>query len=154
MLEAKPVHSPKAKCTKLSAYEGEAFSDPTLYRSTIGALQYLCITRPDTAFTVNKLSQFLHKPTTLHWQSTKRLLRYLKQIVDFGLQYKSHSLSLQAYSNANWAGSSDDRRSTGGYCVFLGDNLISCSCKKQVTGARSRTGAEYKALADIATEIT
>ncbi|KAF5454861.1 hypothetical protein F2P56_024495 [Juglans regia] len=102
MLEAKPVHSPMATSTKLSAYEGEVFSDRTLYRSTNGALQYLCITRPDISFTVNKLSQFLHKLTTLHWQSTKHLLRYLKQTVDFGLQFhKSHSLSLQAYSDVD-----------------------------------------------------
>ncbi|KAF5470374.1 hypothetical protein F2P56_010893 [Juglans regia] len=109
MLEAKPVQSPMATTIKLLAYEDEAFPDPTLYKRTISAFQYLRITRPDIAFKVNKLSQFLHKPTTLHWQSTKRLLRYLKQTVDFGLQFhKSHSLSLQVYFDEDCAGSSDD----------------------------------------------
>ncbi|KAF5451755.1 hypothetical protein F2P56_026832 [Juglans regia] len=120
MLEAMPVSSPMAASTRLFAYEGEQFSDHTLYRSTIGALQYLCITRPDIAFSVNKLSQFLHKPTTLHWHSVKHLLHYLKQAIDFRLQFhKSHSLSLQVYSDADWSGSCDDRCSTGGYYVFL-----------------------------------
>jgi hypothetical protein len=154
MLEAKPVGSPMAASTHLSAFEGEVFNDPTLFRSTVGALQYLCITRPDISFSVNKLSQFMHKPTVLHWQSVKRLLRYLKQTLHFGLHLKpSHNLCLQAFCDADWAGSRDDRRSTNGYCIFLGDNLISWSCKKQPTVARSSTEAEYKALANTAAEI-
>ena len=67
MLEAKPVTTPMASSISLSAYEGEPFSDHTLFRSTVGALQYLSITRPDIAFFVNKLSQFMHKPTLTHW---------------------------------------------------------------------------------------
>ena len=81
MLDVKPVHTPMASSTSLSAHEGEPFSDHTLFRSTVGALQYLSITRPDIAFAVNKLSQFMHKPTQTHWQSMKRLLRYLKSTI-------------------------------------------------------------------------
>jgi hypothetical protein len=66
MLEAKPVSTPMASSTNLSAYEGEPFLDHTLFHNTIGALQYLSITRPDIAFAVNKLSQFMHKPTQPH----------------------------------------------------------------------------------------
>ena len=69
MLEAKPVSTPMASSTNLSAYEGEPFPNHTLLRSTVGALQYLSITRPDIAFAVNKLSQFMHKLTQTHWQS-------------------------------------------------------------------------------------
>jgi hypothetical protein len=131
MTDAKPICSPMATTTHLSAFDGEVFDDPSLYRSTIGAFHYLSITRPDIAFTVNRLSQFMHNPLVPHWQAAKRLLRYLKQTVNFGLQIqKSTSKVLQAFSDADWAGSRDDRRSTGGYCIFLGKNLISWSCKK------------------------
>jgi hypothetical protein len=154
MLDAKPVGTPMASSTQLSAHEGELFSDPTLFRSTLGALQYLCITRPDISFSVNKLSQFMHQPRLFHWQGVKRLLRYLKQTLHYGLHiHKSSNLHLQAFSDADWAGDRDDRRSTGGYCIFLGNNLISWSCRKQPTVARSSTEAEYKALANAAAEI-
>ncbi|KAF5445100.1 hypothetical protein F2P56_034178 [Juglans regia] len=133
MHEAKPISTPMATTTNLSAFDSEDFSDPTLFRSTIGALQYLSVTRPDIAFTVNKLSQFMHKPKLAHWQSVKRLLRYLKQTINHG--------------------SCDDRRSTGGFCIFLGPNLVSWSCKKQATVARSSTEAEYKAVANTAAEL-
>ena len=129
MLEAKPVTTPMASTTSLSAFDGEPFPDHTLFRSTVGALQYLSITRPDIAFTVNKLSQFMHKPTLTHWQAVKRLLRYLKHTIQFGLQiYRSSCNTLQVFSDADWAGDKDDRRSTGSFCVFLGKNLISWSC--------------------------
>ena len=74
MANAKPVCTPMSTSVTLFAFDGEVFLDPTLYRSTIGALQYLSITRPDIAFTVNRLSQFMHKPLLPHWQATKRLL--------------------------------------------------------------------------------
>ena len=154
MLDAKPVSSPMASSTSLFAHEGEPFPDQTLFCSTVGALQYLALTRPDIAFTVNKLSQFMHKPTLLHWQLVKRLLRYFKHILTYGLQlFKSSCLDLQAFSDADWAGNKDDRRSTGNFCVFLGKNLISWSCRKQATIARYSTEAEYKALANTAAEI-
>jgi hypothetical protein len=147
MIEAKPVSSPMSSTTSLTAHEGESFSDATLFRSTVGALQYLSLTRPDIAFTVNKLSQFMHKPTVIHWQSVKRLLRYLKQTLQFGLQiYRSSCNTLQAFSDADWAGSRDDRRSTSSFCIFLGNNLISWSCRKQATVARSSTEADTKPL--------
>jgi hypothetical protein len=130
------------------------FPDHTLFCSTVGTLQYLSITRPDIAFAVNKLSQFMHKPTQTHWQSIKRLLRYLKSTIQFGLQiHRSSCNMLQAFCDADWAGNKDDRRSTGSFCVFLGKNLISWGCRKQATVARSSTEAEYKALANTAAEL-
>ena len=113
MSEAKPIITPMASITSLSAFEGEPFTDHTLYKSTVGALQYLALTQLDIAFTVNKLSQFMQKPLLPHWQSVKRLLRYLKNTIHFGLQiYRNSFPSIQAFSDADWAGSRDDRRST------------------------------------------
>jgi hypothetical protein len=152
--DAKPVSSPMASSTSLTAYEGNSFLDHNLYRSTIRALQYLSLTRPDIAFTVNKLSQFMHAPTLLHWQVVKCLLRYFKHTIKFGLQlFRSSCSDIQAYCDFDWAGSRDDRRSIGNYCVFLGKNLISWGYKKQATVARSSTEAEYKALANTAAEL-
>jgi hypothetical protein len=154
MIDAKPMSTPMASSTNLSAYEEETFSDHTLFRSTVGALQYLSITRPDIAFAVNKLSQFMHKSTQPHWQSLKRLLRYLKSTIQFGLHiYRSSCSTLQTYSDADWANNKDDRRSTGSFCIFLGKNLISWGCRKQATVARSSTEVEYKDLANTAAEL-
>ena len=110
----------------LSQFVGDAFDDPTLYRSIVGALQYLAITRLDIFFTVNKVCQFMHCPTIPHWTVVKRILRYLKNTIHHGLLLRrSSSLSLNAYSDADWASCLDDRKSIGVFCIFLGPNLIS-----------------------------
>uniref|UniRef100_A0A2N9J542 Reverse transcriptase Ty1/copia-type domain-containing protein n=1 Tax=Fagus sylvatica TaxID=28930 RepID=A0A2N9J542_FAGSY len=137
----------------LSKFVGDAFDDPTLYRSTVGALQYLAITRP-IFFAVNKVCQFMHRPTIPHWTAVKRILRYLKNTIHHGLLLlRSFSLSLHAYSDADWASCPDDRKSTRGFCIFLGPNLISWSARKQSTVSRSITEAEYRALAVTMVEI-
>lgn len=98
----------------------------------------------------------MHAPCLSHWQSVKRILRYLKHTLDYGL-WITHSpissLSLAAYIDVDWVGYPDDRKSTGGYCVFYGKNLVSWSSKKQSTIARSSTEAEYKALAHATYEL-
>jgi histone deacetylase 1/2 len=112
------------------------------------------LTRRDISFAVNKVCQFLHAPTTVHWAAVKRILRYLKQSTNVGLKInRSSSLLVSAFSNADWAGCLDDRRSTGGFAVFLGANLVSWSARKQATISRSSTEAEYKALANATTEV-
>ncbi|KAK2979557.1 hypothetical protein RJ640_027421 [Escallonia rubra] len=152
--DAKPVHTPMSSSTQLSRHVGDPHPSPTVYRSIVGALQYLSFTRPDISFSVNKVAQFMQCPTSEHWSAVKRILRYLKETINFGLLLRrSPSLSLSAFSDADWAGCPDDRRSTSGYCVFLGPNLISWSSRKQPTVARSSTEAEYKALATVASEV-
>ncbi|KAK2993889.1 hypothetical protein RJ640_025046 [Escallonia rubra] len=151
---AKPVHTPMSTSTQLSRHRGDPYPSPTEYRSIVGALQYLSFTRPDISFAVNKVAQFMQAPTSEHWSAVKRILRYLKDTIHFGLCLaKSSNLSLSAYSDTDWAGCPDDRRSTSGFCVYLGCNLISWSSRKQPTVARSSTEAEYKAIATVASEL-
>ncbi|XP_058082503.1 uncharacterized mitochondrial protein AtMg00810-like [Magnolia sinica] len=134
---------------------GAMFSDPTLYRSLVGALQYLTITRPDIAHAVNFVSQFLHSPTKDYFLAVKCILRYVKGTLHFGLTFHPSVApgALVAYSDADWAGCPDARRSTSGYSIYLGDNLVSWSAKKQPTVSRSNYESEYRALALTATEI-
>jgi histone deacetylase 1/2 len=156
MGECKGVTTPLSTSEKLSLNEGEplAVEDATRYRSIVGALQYVTLTRPDISFSVNKVCQFLHAPTTLHWTAVKRILRYLKHTKALGLKLvQSDSTLVSAFSDADWAGCPDDRRSTGGFAVFLGCNLISWSARKQATVSRSSTEAEYKSLANATAEV-
>jgi hypothetical protein len=154
MSNVKPITSPMAATTSLSQFSGSTFSDVTLYRSTVGALQYLSLTRPDIAFAVNKVFQFMHAPRDLHWSAVKRILRYLKSTIDHGLLIKKcSSHQLFAYSDADWAGYPNGRKSTSGYCVSLGSNLLSWNSKKQPTVSCSSTEAEYKATANAAAEL-
>ncbi|KAF9661033.1 hypothetical protein SADUNF_Sadunf19G0025900 [Salix dunnii] len=138
----------------LSATEGTKFSDPTLYRQVVGSLQYLAFTRPDLSFAIHRVSKFMHEPLEPHWQAVKRILRFLKHTISTGLLIRpSSTFDLQAFSDSDWAGDRDDRRSISAYCVFIGPNLVSWRCKQQATVARSSTEAEYKSLADTASEI-
>jgi hypothetical protein len=100
MLGAKTISSPMSSSTALSAFSGDPFSDPSLYRSIVGSLQYLSLTRPDVSFAVNKVCQFMHRPTVSHWSAVKRLLRYLKHTLSHGLFIKRQSTStLHAFSD-------------------------------------------------------
>ena len=125
MIAAKNWPSPMCSSKKLFKTDSKLFEHPTVYRSTIGALQYLTLTRPDISFSVTKLSQFLQAPTVEHWLACKRLLRYLKGTSSVGICFRPASrLTLECFTDVDWASSIDDRRSTSGYCVFLGGNLI------------------------------
>lgn len=143
MSNAKPITSPMAATASLSQFSGFTFRDVTLCHSIVEALQYLSLTRPNIAFAVNKVSQFMHAPRDTHWSAVKRILRFLKSTIDHGLLIKKCSSTLLfAYSYADWAGCPDDRKSTSGYCVFLGSNILSWSFKKQPAVSRSSTEAE------------
>ncbi|PKU61450.1 Retrovirus-related Pol polyprotein from transposon TNT 1-94 [Dendrobium catenatum] len=121
--------------------------DDLLYRKIIGSLQYLTLTRPDIAYAVNTLSQHMHKPEVVHTIMLKKLLRYIKGTLEFGLPISRSSLQLRTYSDADWASDPVTRKSTTGFCTFLGDTLVSWTVKKQNTVSRSSTESEYRALA-------
>jgi len=123
-----PIDTPLYSSEKLSIEDGNKLEseDATKYLSVVGALQYLTLTRPDISFTVNKVCQFLHSPTTIHWSIVKRILRYIKGTIKLGIKFsKSKSMLVSAFSDTDWVSCVDDRRSTGGFDVFLGTNLIS-----------------------------
>jgi hypothetical protein len=156
MLSCKPSPTPLSCSTKISAHIGDPLSseDATRYRSIVGALQYLTLTRPDISFAINKVCQYLHSPTIVHWMAAKHILRFLKNTMDSAfLIRRSPSTMVSAFSDADWVGSTDDRKSTGGFAVFFGPNLISWCAKKQKTMSRSSTKAEYKAMTDATAEI-
>ncbi|KAK1631986.1 hypothetical protein QYE76_006301 [Lolium multiflorum] len=130
MLKCTPVTTPMASSERLCSTDGDPLSpeEATQYRSIVGGLQYLTVTRPDLSFVVNKVCQYLHEPRTPHWSAVKRILRYVRHTVDTGLHLRSSSSTLlSAFSDADWAGNMDDRRSTGGYAIFYGGNLIAWS---------------------------
>lgn len=156
MAKCKPTNTPLSTSEKLSSTQGAVLgqNDATQYRSIVGALQYLTLTRPDISFSVNKVCQYLQQPTVDHWSAVKRILRYIQGTVSLGLKInRSASTLISAFSDADWAECVDDRRSTGGFAVFLRSNLVSWSARKQATVSRSSTEAEYKALANATAEV-
>ncbi|KAK6121708.1 hypothetical protein DH2020_044576 [Rehmannia glutinosa] len=148
------VDTPLELNVRYSPSDGTPLPDPTLYRTIVGSLVYLTITRLNIAYVVNIVSQFVIYPTTVHFAAVTRILRYLRGAIFESLLFPSTSLlELKAHSDADWASDPADRKSTTGFCIFLGDFLISWKSKKQNVVSRSSTEAEYRAMASTTTEI-
>ncbi|XP_013613997.1 PREDICTED: uncharacterized mitochondrial protein AtMg00810-like [Brassica oleracea var. oleracea] len=153
MQDAKAVATPMASSPRLTR-SGTQHSNPKEFRQLVGSLQYLSFTRPDVAYAVNKLSQFMQFPTCDHWQAAKRVLRYLAGTATHGLFIsRSTNLTVHVFTDADWAGDPSDYISTNGYIVYLGDQPISWSSRKQKGIARSSTEAEYRSIANTASEV-
>lgn len=124
MSNCKPISTPATVAS--SSTNNALLDDPSQYQSIVGALQYVTLTRPDISFSVNRVCQSMHAPTQENWAAVKRILRYLQFTSTHGLLLRHRSLiTLHVFSDADWAGCSTDRRSTGGYAIFLGHNLVS-----------------------------
>ncbi|PKU59400.1 Retrovirus-related Pol polyprotein from transposon TNT 1-94 [Dendrobium catenatum] len=153
MTNCHPVSTPLPTKLKVSPQTATLYSQPELYRQLVGCLHYLTLTRPDLMFAINHLCQHMHQPQIIHFQLLKRVLRYIKGTLDYGLPISASTLLLTAFSDSDWAADSSDRRSITGYCAFLGQTLISWMVKKQTAVARSSTKAEYRALATASCDI-
>ncbi|XP_075078030.1 secreted RxLR effector protein 161-like [Nicotiana tabacum] len=132
----------------------EPLSDPASYRRMVGKLNYLTVTRPDISYHVNVVNQFMNSPCDSHWDAVVRIIRYIKSAPGKGLLFEDRGHEqIIGYSDADWAGSPSDRRSTSGYCVLVGGNLVSWKSKKQNIVARSSAEAEYRAMAMATCEL-
>jgi hypothetical protein len=149
MLDCKLVSTSVDTQTKVSAEFGPPVADLTHFMSLAGALQYLTFTRPDIAYAVQQICLHMHDPREPHFAAMKRTLRYLRGTLDYDLLLRcSASSELTVYTDADWVGCPDTRRSTSGYAVFLSTNLFSWSSKRQNVVSRSSIEAEYRAVAN------
>uniref|UniRef100_A0A2N9HY47 Integrase catalytic domain-containing protein n=1 Tax=Fagus sylvatica TaxID=28930 RepID=A0A2N9HY47_FAGSY len=155
MLECKPISKPMEPNAKMCAHEGKDLEDATMYRQLVGSLIYLTLTRPDISYAVSVMSRYMQNPKKPHLEAVRRILRYVKSTIDYGLLYKKgEDCKLVGYCDADYAGDHDTRRSTTGYVFKLGSGTISWCSKRQPTVSLSTTEAEYRAAAMAAQEST
>jgi hypothetical protein len=145
---------PMRKNVKISCDDGSNEVNGTIYRQMVGSLNYLTTTRPDIAYSVSVLSQFMEKHQESHWNVAKAVLRYLKGTFDNGIKYTEASdVQLTGYSDSDWAGNPNDRRSTTGYALGIGSGVVSWSSKKKPTISLSSSEVEYKSLCATTCEV-
>jgi hypothetical protein len=147
MLQANPVATPMETSVHLvpaeDGYQAESSLVKT-YQSAVGSLMYAMLgTRPDLAFAVSVVSRFASNPTDRHWTAVKRILKYLAGTISIGLVFRGSLTSLNGYTDSDWAGDHDTRRSTSGYVFNVGSAAISWSAKRQPTVSLSSCEAEY-----------
>jgi hypothetical protein len=138
---------------KLKKQKQEDAIEATAYRSLIGSLRYIVNTRPDLAYAVGVVSRHMEAPGREHWAAVKRILRYLKGTVGYGCKYDRSTdlkLFLLGFSDSDFAGDVEDRKSTTGVVYFLGSSLVTWASQKQKIVALSSCEAEYVAAAAAA----
>ena len=129
-LGARPCSSPMAPGVHLTR-EGKLFENPERYKRLVGKLNYLTVTCPDIAHSISVVSQYMFSPTVENWAVVEHILCYLKGALGRGILYSNHGHNrVECFIDADWAGLKEYRRSTSGYCVFVGENLVSWKSKK------------------------
>jgi hypothetical protein len=153
--DCNPLSTPLDTTIKLTSIAGnEAAADPRKYARIVGSLMFAaCITRPDIACAVGQLSQFLNNPSSIHLHTAKCVLRYLQGTASLGVTYRPPPLRLHGYSDADWAGDIDTRRSTTGYVVMMNNGAIAWKSRRQPTVALSTMESEYMALTEATKEL-
>ncbi|KAL7083944.1 hypothetical protein ACP275_14G193700 [Erythranthe tilingii] len=151
---AKTVRTPMGTNDKLSRQLDATAVDPTLYRSMIGSLLYLTSSRPDICYSVGVCARYQSNPKECHLSAVKRIIRYVSGTIDFGIWYSMDTnTTLAGFSDADWAGDADDRKSTTGGCFYLGNNLVSWYSKKQNSISLSTAESEYIAAGSCCAQL-
>jgi hypothetical protein len=154
MEDSKPVGTPMVTGCKLSKDDDSPDVDQSSYRSMIGSLLYITTSHPDIMHVVGMVGRFQSAPKQSHLQAVKRIFRYLKETMTYGLWYPSNqNFQLTAYSDADWANCVDERKSTSGGAFFLGDSLVAWLSKKKSSISLSTTEAEYIVVATCCTQV-
>jgi hypothetical protein len=156
MTDCNPCSTTIDTSSKLYGIEGPLVAGPTHYRGLVEALQYITsFTWPDISYVVQQVFLHMHDPREPHYMLIKSILRYLHGTLDHGLHLRTTDVStLVAYSDADWVGCPNTHRSTSGYVVFLGDNLIAWSLNRKPIVSCYSAEAEYRAVANAAAEAT
>jgi len=155
MLDCKPISTPMDPNVKFQKDEGRNLEDVTMYQKMVGSLIYLTLTRPDISYSVGVVSRYMSNPKKPHLDAVRRILRYIKGTINFGILYKKiKDYQIVGYCDADYAGDYDTRRSTTGYSFTLGSGVISWCSKRQPTVALSSTEAEYRSATMAAQEST
>ncbi|CAN6704192.1 unnamed protein product [Malus baccata var. baccata] len=153
MIDCKPARTPLDSNLKLKTHN-DLVPNLSYYQRMVGKLIYLTITHPDISYAISIVSQFMHFPSMDHLKIVHRVLRYLKGSIGRGILMRNNSHTrISGYTDADWAGNSLDRKSTTGFCTFVGGNQVTWKSKKQSVVARSSAEAEYRAMASTACEL-
>ena len=154
MLDCKPADTPIVQNHHLAVHPDQVPTNRDRYQRLVGRLIYLSHTRPDIAYAVSVVSQFMHSPSEAHMGAVERILRYLKSSPGRGIMFsKNDHCRIEGYTDADWAGNVTDRRSTSGYFTFVGGNLVTWRSKKQKVVALSSAEAEYRGMAKGVCEL-
>ncbi|XP_074364362.1 secreted RxLR effector protein 161-like [Apium graveolens] len=145
MTDCNPSKYPMEPKVQLVKDETGKTVNSTMFKSLVGGLRYLVHTRPDIVYSVGMISQFMERPTTMHLNAAKRILRYVKGTLNYGLIYRrgTGNYILSGYTDSDLGGDVEDRKSTGGMAFYLNESLITWVSQKQRCVALSSCEAEF-----------